>query len=871
MVPSGAIRGTIGEVTLQKPRWNTEPGPAPWATANLGPPAPVAPYLRRPRLLARLEEAASTTPLTLVVAPAGTGKTTLLAGWMAEATRPTSWLTLDEASGDAGRLAAEIRAAVDTLPPGSLTDTAGRLPDELDERPIPPGVLVIDDAHAVDADPAAVEVLASFLQHPPPWLHVVVASRRELAVPLDRLRGRGQLSEIRFAELRFSDDEATDLVSRLDDSLAGEQAEAVADQAGGWVVVLGLAAAAVRSARASEEPFSPERKDPLVRDYVMHEVLAGEAPELLDAIADIAVAPEVGPSLAKALTGRDDVGDLLRRAEARGLFITRVPGPGRFAVHPPVRAALLVEQAAEAPDRLVERHARAARWYEDMGETVAALDHWLLAGRPRQALALLASRQAALYDRGHEATVLATIGRIPQDTADTDLVTMIEHAWCHLLVDRHRFTELVDKVAWWAARSSPPANVRLRITMLRSIAATAGGRCVDGGRLAREAIAGMGDGWWQDPLGRFGWNMVARELALSERWSETEDEVRQGELALSRDPERRLSFEGTRALGEALAGRPVDALRVAASIRKAAEVADMTILRHELGLAEAMAHRELGDRSHAVPLLEELATRPVGPMLFCQVLASTELVQAHLDDGDPRTARAELNRVEALVAVESFGSDGRSWVARAGTLVALAEGAVGWARAYAEEVDDPFWGPVCGARVDLAAGGRAAAAAALERATPRCGRHEVVRSLLRARAAPDRAESVRWATAAVEQAVALHLLQTVATEGPDVVELAEGAAWRAPTEWMDRLRRAAVPAGGPAVPNGIVESLTGRERDVLRLLAGRLTVREIANELYVSPNTLKYHLKTIYRKLGVGSRAEAADVARRMTRIQPQP
>lgn len=829
----------------------------------------MAHYVRRTRLLALLDEAVSA-PLTVVVSAAGTGKTTLLAGWAAEARHPTAWLTLDEADVGAGRLEAGIRAALDTLPSGPLVGSAGRLPSDLADRSIPPSVLVIDDAHTVDGGPAAVELLAGFLQHVPPWLHVVVASRREPALPLDRLRGRGQLGEIRFAELRFTADEASDLLCGLDDSLAGGRAEAVVDQAGGWVVVLELAAAACRSARASEEAFSPARKDPLVQDYVMHEVLAGEAPELLDAIADVAVVPEVGPGLARALTGRSDAGDLLRRAEARGLFVTRLPGPGRFALHPPVRAALLAEQAAEAPDRLVERHARAARWYEDVGETVAALDHWLLADRPRQALALLAARHAALYDSGREATVVDTIGRIPQHVADADLASMIDHAWCHLLVDRHRFTELVEKVAWWAGRSPPPANLRHRITMLQSIAATADGRCVDGGRLAHETITGMGDGWWQDPLGRFGWNMVARGLALSERWSETADDVRQGELALRRDPERRLAFEGTRALGEALAGRPVDALRVAASIRQAAEVADMAILHHELGLAEALAHRELGDRSRAVPLLETRAGTPAGTLLFCQVLAATELVHARLDDGDVGPARTELNRVEALVAAESFGPDGLRWVGRAGTRVALAEGAVPQARAYAAQVDDAFWGPVCGARVHLAAGSRADAAAVVERARPRCARHEVVRALLRARAADERQEAVDWATAAVEQAVGLNLLQTVAAEGPDVLALVELAAWRAPEAWMDRLRRAAAPAGGVAGPDGLVESLTARERDVLRLLAGRLTVREIAGELYVSPNTLKFHLKTIYRKLGVASRAEAADVARRLTRIQPQ-
>jgi LuxR family maltose regulon positive regulatory protein len=145
----------------------------------------------------------------------------------------------------------------------------------------------------------------------------------------------------------------------------------------------------------------------------------------------------------------------------------------------------------------------------------------------------------------------------------------------------------------------------------------------------------------------------------------------------------------------------------------------------------------------------------------------------------------------------------------------------------------------------------------------------VVRSLLRARAADRRDEALDHVAGAVARASATGLLQTVASEGDEVVQLAERAADQAPPEWIDRLRRAAVPADRARAAGGgdPVATLTDRERDVLRLLAGRLTVREIASELYVSPNTLKFHLKTIYRKLGVGSRAEAADVARRMTAL----
>jgi LuxR family maltose regulon positive regulatory protein len=106
----------------------------------------------------------------------------------------------------------------------------------------------------------------------------------------------------------------------------------------------------------------------------------------------------------------------------------------------------------------------------------------------------------------------------------------------------------------------------------------------------------------------------------------------------------------------------------------------------------------------------------------------------------------------------------------------------------------------------------------------------------------------------------------VASEGADVVALVERAAWRAPQSWLDRLRRASGSSGSRPEPGNLIEPLTERERDVLRFLPSRLSTREIADELHVSINTLKFHLKVIYRKLGVGTRAEAAEAARRVLR-----
>jgi LuxR family transcriptional regulator, maltose regulon positive regulatory protein len=852
---------------------------SPLLRAKLRPPLVPKHHVRRTRLLRLLDEAVAA-PLTLVVAPAGVGKTVLVSSWTAESDVPTSWLTLDETDRDGRELWSGMVAALEVLRPGRgegaltvlrrsgpLSAVVHQLLEDFDSGAATPGVLVVDDLHLVD-DHDALDSLVLFLQHLPTWLHVVLLSRRELALPVDRLQARGQLGEVRFAELRFSHEEARDMLSRLVPALPEGELDAAATHAAGWAASLQLAALAARSNQA-HQPLdnAAVRGDLLVDDYVWREVLAAEDNELVDALRAVAVADVIDPSLARALTGRDDAGDLLARAEARGLFVTRLGTEGWFSVHSLVRSALLAELGRRSPVRLVEQHARAARWFEDAGEVPAALEHWLLAGRGRDALRLLAMKHAELYDNGRETTINRTIAALPPGLAGSGIEAMLEFAWCHLFVDRRRFLELVEQATWWSDRSPPDETLQARLTMLRSIAATLSGNWLEGKELAERAMRTLGEGWWSDPLGRFGWNMVGRAWALLECWNDTGDDVREADLALSRDPERRLSFEGTRALGEALAGRPADALRVAAGVRHAAEITNLSILRTELLLAEAVAHRELGDRERALPLLAALADAPAGTLLYCRILATLELAQLRLDEADVEAARAVFGRAEALIEAESFGQGGRDWLARVGLQLALLAGELDDARRWSDQIADPFWRGIGAARVQLAVGNPTDALAALDEARPRCARHDVVLELVRARAVADRDGCMKHVITAAELATANGLLQTVASEGADMVEIIERSAWRVPPQWLDRLRRATAEgtSRSPGAWPDLVEPLTERERDVLRFLASRLTVREIADELYVSINTLKFHLKAIYRKLGVNSRAEAADVARRMS------
>ena len=134
--------------------------------------------------------------------------------------------------------------------PGSLDDAVDQLIADLQSAVRPPVVLVIDDFHLVDGDDGVVRSMAHVVRNQPAWLHLVLISRREPQLPIDRMRSRGQLGEVRFAELRFSSDEAVELLTRLSPSLATEHISAAVERADGWVASLQLAALATRSRRA---------------------------------------------------------------------------------------------------------------------------------------------------------------------------------------------------------------------------------------------------------------------------------------------------------------------------------------------------------------------------------------------------------------------------------------------------------------------------------------------------------------------------------------------------------------------------------------------------------------------------------------------
>lgn len=372
--PSGATATRPGGRPLRVVRAKLRPAPSPSG------------LLRRPRLHSLIEDCTGT-PLTLVLAPAGSGKTSLLACWAADTACPSAWLTLDEADREPAAFWAGIVAALQRLRPhcGEATLALLRQPgprraavdallDELESLPGEPAVLVLDNFHLVDGEPALVDLVSSFTEHLPSWLSVVLLTRRLPPMPLARLRGQGRLRELHFSELRFSAQESRDMLTLLLPDLAPAQTEQIVTRAEGWAAGLGLTALAERARRARPDEFAAGVADQAVGHYAWREILAAGRPEVVDLLAAAAVVPRVHVGLAAALSGRPDAHDLLAEAEAQGLFVHRIGDTDSYEIHALVRAALLAQLGRRSPARLEELRVAAADWYESQGDCVAAIE-----------------------------------------------------------------------------------------------------------------------------------------------------------------------------------------------------------------------------------------------------------------------------------------------------------------------------------------------------------------------------------------------------------------------------------------------------------------------------------------------------------------
>ncbi len=418
--------------------------PAPILATKLYIPPSRRRIVLRQRLADRLDDGlAAGNKLTLVSAPAGFGKTTLVGEWVAGCGRPAAWLSLDQADSDPSRFLTYLIAALQTVAPGIgegvLTVLQSPQPPPLestltallnDVTTIPSDVvLILDDYHVLDARPVD-DALTFLVEHLPPQMHLVIATREDPALPLARMRAGGQMTELRAADLRFTPDEAAAFLNEVMNlDLSAEQIAALEARTEGWIAGLQLAAISLqgRSDAASFiESFAGSNR--FVLDYLLEEVLqrqpdAVRAFLLRTSILDRLCGALCDAVLLDASASSQETLDYLERAN---LFIVPLDTERRWYRYHHLFAELLRQRlqqsitssAGDDGMGVAQLHSRASQWYEDHCLDMEAFQHAAAANDVERAERLIKQEAMPLYSLPVVTTVLNWLDSLPKTVLD---------------------------------------------------------------------------------------------------------------------------------------------------------------------------------------------------------------------------------------------------------------------------------------------------------------------------------------------------------------------------------------------------------------------------------------------------------------------
>jgi LuxR family transcriptional regulator, maltose regulon positive regulatory protein len=408
----------------------------PLLTTKLARPRPRPDLVVRPRLRARIE-AGLRGPLTLICAAAGSGKTSLLADVLEPIASSVAWLSLDAADGDPGRFVRYLVAALRTVDPeiGRTLDPLlqgdvmqGQSPpieaaltlliNDIGHRAVERDqdlVLVLDDYHVLTT-PVIHTGIAFLLDHLPARFRLMIASRVDPPLPLARLRARGQVTELRGSELRFTVEDATTFFRTtmglpLDDAAVA----ALTGRAEGWIAGLHLSALALRE---SDDPatfvasFAGSHR--YVFDYLMDEVLNSQPETVLQFLLQTSILDRLSSDLCNAVTERNDGQALLHSLERSNLFLTPLDGERQWYRYHHLFAEVLQNRLRAAhPDLVPLLHARAAAWYEAQGQADEAVRHALLGHETSLAARLIEDLALPLFVLGEQATLQRWLDQLP--------------------------------------------------------------------------------------------------------------------------------------------------------------------------------------------------------------------------------------------------------------------------------------------------------------------------------------------------------------------------------------------------------------------------------------------------------------------------
>ncbi|MFF8381373.1 LuxR C-terminal-related transcriptional regulator [Streptomyces sp. NPDC015661] len=859
-------------------------------------------FLRRDRLVEHLGQALLT-PLTVVNGSAGAGKTLLVADWAAHLGQPVAWLTLDAAVDGPGMFWAHLLQALNAggVPvPAAIGFPAdatrvhhtllSRIASELAGRDRPV-VVVIDEFDQV-ADPELARQLEFVLRHANPGLRLVLVSRSEPLLPLHRYRIAGEMTEIRDAELAFTTEEAVDLLELHGLSLSVPVARALVERTRGWAAGLRLSALAARSSPDPElylKQFEAGRST--IADFLLAEVLDRQPPETQDLLLRISVLDRFCPDLADELTGRRDAATILAGLHRANAFVEDY-GHSWYRLHPLFREILRAHLRRRAPGLETRLHRRAAHWLRRSGTLremlvhgAAAQDWTYIAGALVEDLAI--GQLFTGPGSGEIGQLLAGPGSgepvdwfAGMEGETPDPATNLVRAACELsrsdlergLAHLRRATEQLS-----AEECRSPAAL-LTCALLGALAGRLSGSAHlaeqatrSARRLMRQMPSRLLDG--HPELGA----LLLTHVGSSRLWAGRLDEAREALTLAARTPRTastvlpRMEALELLALVDHLDGWPNAAERKVLAMTAEAERYGLTPRGSGLGqlvLAAVALGRDDVDRAEA--LLAELPDpAPVDPV----AAATRNAVTADVLRARGRTSAA-LTAATRPVPAADDSPWARGRAALAVSDAHLTEGRPDAAVDVLRRVagDQPLC-TVGTARAHLAAGDPGTALDLLDGLADH-GRWgpgvAVPAALVRARAAAlqgDTATTRRLLAQALVAGRREELRRVFRDAGPWIGPfLAEPPLSALAAGWLvPGLESPAPSPGGPGPgPETPLEQLSGREREVLERLARAMSTEDIAADLYVSVNTVKTHLKSVYRKLSVHRRNDAVRRAREL-------
>lgn len=875
-------------------------------------PPPRPELVSRSRLIERLN--AGLRPecrLTLISASAGFGKTTLLSEWIHQKDEGRgrirfAWVSLDAGDNDPIRFMTYCVAALQTVQPGlgesvlPLIQSRQPLPikelltvlvNEMAESPV---VLVLDDYHVIESEPIHT-ALTFLLDHLPPQMHLVIASRADPPLSIARLRARGQLAELRTGDLLFTPDEAAAFLNGVMGlGLADVDVMALEERTEGWIAGLQMAALSLRGridVLGFIQAFTGSHR--FVLDYLVEEVLNRQSPDVQQFLLETCVLDQLTGSLCNMLTGRSDGQAMLERLEQANLFVVPLDTERRWYRYHHLFADLLRGRLNQIdPNHLTELHCRARMWLEENGFIAEAIGHAFATGDIGQAARIAEENALAMMDHGQIATLVSWLNALPGELVRSRPWLCIAQAWIYVyagqlglvepllqdaekgligfdvLCERQRVAGHIAAVhayaAWIHGQGSLAAELtRKALAMLpqedrvaRCLAATTLGNalqfCGD--------LAGAAQAFQQAvAIGREAGHTHSFLLALSG----------QAYLFILRGQ-----------LCQAFAACQ-EALRLADNRRGAWQMPALAALYATLSIVLCQRN-DLDGALHYAQQGVELAEK--WQQADTLHLAYTSLAEALAAQGNMDGALEIIRKAKQVADQVSPWFVRISTVQEAMLRLAMgdAESALRWLQPSGLDADadirfEHLTQYYLLARTLMAQGKTDEAFRLLTRTLEvlekrEAGYHipQVLVSQALALKAMGQDEA---ALAALERALTLAqpegYVRAFVDEGEPIARLLRQAASRGiAAGYVTKLLSAFEPsaksqAASPTVLQGshqsmtLVEPLSERELEVLRLLAAGLSNKQVAQTLMVAVDTVKKHLKNIYGKLDVHSRTQA--------------